>query len=120
MTYSIDFRKKVLETRAKEKLSLTEISIRFRIGRASVVRWIARIESQKTRNRPPSKINMKALMDDIEAYPDAFQYERAARFGVSRMGIKHAMKRLGVTYKKNPKSPKERSRKKICILPTSC
>lgn len=43
---------------------------------------------------------------DIELYPDAYQYERTARLGVSAMGIWHALRRLGVTYKKTLKHPK--------------
>lgn len=119
MAYSIDFRKKVLETREKEKLSFMEIAVRFGVGKTTVVRWTQRLEAKKTRNRPPSKINMDALKIDIEAYPDAFQYERAERFGVSRTGIKHALRRLGVTYKKNSKSSQGGLRKKICILPAN-
>ncbi|QVL56579.1 MAG: hypothetical protein KFB95_05510 [Simkaniaceae bacterium] len=32
--------------------------------------------------------------------PEAYQYERAKKFGVTQNGIWHAMKRLHVTYKK--------------------
>ena len=37
---------------------------------------------------------MQALVDDIKRYHDAYQYERAARFGVSKSVIQHALKRL--------------------------
>ena len=43
---------------------------------------------------------MDALARDVEAYPDAYQYERAARLGVSIRCVGYALKRLGVTYKK--------------------
>jgi len=101
----------------KESLSFAKVAKRFGIGIASIVRWTENIESKKTRNKPATKIDMEALKRDIEAYPDAYQYERANRLNVSRMGISHALKRLGVTYKKNPKSSTSQSRKTICFLP---
>jgi hypothetical protein len=41
-----------------------------------------------------------------EDYPDAYQYERAARFGVCPKAIWYALGRLGVTYKKALRHPK--------------
>ena len=35
------------------------------------------------------------------ATPDAYQYERAVRLGVSQRAIGNALKRLGISYKKN-------------------
>ena len=75
------------------------------------------LEPQIHRYKPATKIDMKALKRDIEEHPDAYQYERAKRFGVTRYGIWHAMKRLGVSYKKNPKTSQSMSRKTICVLP---
>ena len=48
---------------------------------------------------------MEALAEDVKTYPDAYQYERANRLGVSSSGIGHALKRLGVSYKKNARPP---------------
>ena len=87
MTYSLDFRQKVLSVKAKHKLTFVEVSKRFQVGINSVVRWSKKIESQKTRNKPATKINMEALKKDIEAYPDAYQYERAERLKVSQKGL---------------------------------
>ncbi len=100
MTYSRDFREKVLSIKEEETLSFAKIAKRFGVGKASVVRWTKNIDSKKTRNKPATKIDMEALKKDVEAYPDAYQYEHAKRLNVSRMGIAHALKRLGVTYKK--------------------
>ena len=49
---------------------------------------------------------MEALKRDVEGYPDAYQFERAKRLGVSRQGIWYALKRLGVSYKKTLRHPK--------------
>ncbi len=118
MTYSLDFRQKVLRVRAKEKLTFIETAKRFDIGLASLVRWSKDIIPQKTRNKPATKIDMEALKKDIEAYPDAYQYERAERLGVSKVCIWYALKRLKVTYKKNSQASQSGSRKTICILPS--
>lgn len=119
MTYSRDFREKVLFIKEKENLSFAKTAKRFGVGKESIVRWAKNIESKKTRNKPTIKIDMEALQKDIEVYPDAYQYERAKRFSVSRMGISHALKRLGVSYKKNPQPSPGEFRKTICVLPNS-
>jgi transposase len=117
MTYSLDFRKKVLQVKTEEKLSYEETVKRFQIGKTTLVRWHSKLEPQIKRNKPATKIDMEALQRDIELYPEAYQYERAQRFEVSQKGIYEALKRLGVTYKKNAKTSQGRSRKTICILP---
>lgn len=119
MTYSRDFREKVLSIKDKESLSFAKVAKRFDIGIASIVRWAKNIDSKKTRHKPATKIDMEALKKDIEAYPDAYLYERAKRLNVSRMGVAHALKRLGVTYKKNSQSSPSEFRKTICLLPNS-
>ena len=119
MTYSRDFREKVLLIKEKESLSFARIAKRFGIGIATVVRWAKNIESKTTRNKPATKIDMDALRRDVEAYPDAYQFERAHRLNVSKTGIGYALKRLGVTYKKNSQSSPSKSRKTICIPPSS-
>ena len=50
---------------------------------------------------------MVALARDVVAHPDAWQYERARRFGLSAQGIHYALRRLGVTCKKNAHASKE-------------
>lgn len=116
MTYSLDFRKKVLEIKEKEGLGLEETADRFGIGRSSISRWLNNLEPQKTRNKPATKIDMEALAKDVELYPDAYQYERAERLGVKTRTVCGALKRLKVTYKKKPKTSKS-SRKRTACLP---
>lgn len=117
MTYSLDFRKKVLQIKQEEGLTCKEVSERFKIGIMSVVRWGKRLEAQTKRNKPAVKIDMEALQTDIKSHPDAYQYERAERLGVSHRTIGYALKRLGVTYKKNPAASKSEFRKTFCLLP---
>lgn len=117
MTYSVHFRKKVLAIKDKEKLSFDAIAKKFNISRAAIFRWTKNIEPQKNRDRKPTKIDIEVLRRDIELYPDSYCYERAARLGVSSTGIRKAKRRLGVTYKKNLKTPESGSRTKVYILP---
>lgn len=116
MTYSLDFRLKVLSVKEKEGLSFAKTAERFCVGLASVVRWSQKPEPQTNRYKPPIKINMEALKQDILLYPDAYQYERAERLHVSATGIWHALKRLGVTYKKNSSTSQGGLRKTLCFL----
>ena len=115
MTYSIDFRRKVIAVREKEGLTIAEVAARFCIGIATVVRWLKRVEPQRTRVKPATKIDRIALARDVREYPDAFQHERAARLGVSQKGIGHALRRMNITYKKNTEPSKGGRRRTACL-----
>ena len=116
MTYSLDFRLRVLSVKKKKNLSFSETAELFGVGVTSLVRWVKKPEPQTHRHKPATKLNMDALKEDIQLYPDAYQYERAERLGVSSMGIWHALKRLNVTYKKNALTSQGRSRKACYFL----
>ena len=115
MTYSLDFRQKVLSIKAQEKLTGVETAVRFGIGVASITRWDKQIEPQRTRSKPATKLDMDALKQDVDNYPDAYQYERAARLGVSQRAIGNALKRLKISYKKNTVAS-ESGRKRTAYL----
>jgi len=119
MTYSLDFRKKVLQVREKENLSMHEVARRFDVGVASVMRWCNNIEPKKNRNKSATKIDMEALKADIEKYSDAYLKERALRLKVSHNCIWRALRRLNVSYKKNSTASQGRSREAYYILPNS-
>jgi len=114
MTYSVDFRRKVLAIKEQENLTFEEAAARFGVGKASLVRWNARLEPCRTRHKPAAKLGDEALRRDVELYPDAFLYERAARLGASQQGVCAALKRLGVGRKKktlsHPKADEEARR----------
>lgn len=115
MTYSLDFRRHILKIKAEEQLSYDETSLRFKISKSSLVRWNKGLEPKKTRNKPATKIDMDALKADVMIYPDSYYHERAKRLGASKTGIYWALKRLGVTYKKNIVPSKSRRRKAIIV-----
>ena len=116
MTYSLDMRKKVLKVRQEEGLSMAKVAKRFDVSLVSVMRWSKTLESITKRNKPATKIDMEALKRDVEVHPDAYLKERAERLKVSHNCVWHALKRLNVTSKKNPKSPKGGFRKTLCFL----
>jgi len=101
MAYSIDFRRKVMEIKDRDGLSFEKAALRFGISESSVFRWSKRLEPCRTRNMPATKIDPAELARDTEKYPDAFQHERAQRFGCSQRGIGAALKRLKISRKKN-------------------
>ena len=110
MTYSIDFRKKVLSIKQQDQLTFAETAQQFGVGQATVVRWSQHIEPKPTRNQPTVKLNWEALAQDVEEHPDSYQYERAVRFGVSRQGIAYALKPLKRSRKKNLPTSQSQSR----------
>lgn len=116
MTYSVQFRKKVLKLQSSGE-SFINLSKRFKISTTTISRWKKELTPKVFRNKQPTKIDTEVLKKDIEDYPDSYSYERAKRLGVSASGIKHAKKRIGVSYKKNTKSSESGSRKKVYILP---
>ena len=97
MTYSIDFRKKVLAIKEQEHLTFSAVSKRFGVGQASVVRWSQDIEPKRTRNQPTTKLHWETLVQDVKEPPDSYQYERAARVGVSPPGLADAFKPLKIS-----------------------
>ena len=100
MTYSIDFRRKVLEIKERDDMTFEKVASRFGVSKSSVSRWMKRLEPCRNRNKPATKIDMGLLERDIELYPDSYQYERAKRFGCSQRGIGEALKRLKISRKK--------------------
>ena len=111
MCYSLDFRQKVLSVRAKDNLTLSATAQRFDVGMASIARWLKRIEPKSTRDKPAVKINMQSLQEDLDKDKDSYYFERAKRLNVSTSCVFYAMKRLGVSYKKNSTASKGRQGK---------
>ena len=77
MGYSIDFRRQVFKVKQKDQLTFQELSDRFGVPIRTFFRWQNRIEAKTKRNKPSTKIDMKALRKDVEDNPNHFQYELA-------------------------------------------
>jgi len=104
--YSLDFRLRVMAYKQKHKLTFEQTAKHFEISLRSLFRWSKKIEPCTTRNKPATKVDMQKLSEDVEAFPDAYQHERAVRLGVSKSAIYYALKRLNITFKKNVKTSK--------------
>ena len=115
MTYSIDFRRKVLEVKEREDLSFEKTAARFGVAKSSVQRWTECPEPCRTRNKPATKIDMDLPAQHVDLYPDAYQHERAERFGCSQRGIGEALKRLEISRKKNAFASEGRRGETLCI-----
>ena len=116
MTYSLDFRKKILLVRKRDKLTFEQVADRFCVGVASVVRWANNPDVKPYVRVKHRKIDPALLALDVEEYPDAYQFERAERFGVCQKAIWQALRRLEVTYKKSFKAP-EGGRRQPAMFP---
>lgn len=116
MLYSLSFRRRALRVQEQESLTNQQTADRFGVGIATIARWRQRIEPKPyPKGRKGGKLDMEQLREDVQAYPDDYQYERAARFGVFPRTIGRALKRLGVTYKKNTASSTGRRRQAACF-----
>ena len=116
MSYSISFRRHVLRVKDVEGLSFARTADRFSVGIASVKRWSKRLEPKPCARKRPRKLDPEKLAQDVCDHPDAYQYERAARFGVTQKAIWQALRKLGVTYKKSVTAP-EGERRQTARLP---
>ena len=114
--YTISFRRKVLDIRKAEGLTLSQTAERFHVAVNTIFLWTKRLAPKLKRDKPATRLDMEALKRDVTAYKDAFYYERAKRLGVSRSAIGEGLKRLGVTYKKKPAASKG-ERRRTAILP---
>ncbi len=87
MTYPISVRRHVLAVKARGGLIFSETAERFSVGIASLVRWSSKIKIKPYERQKGLKIDLEALAQDVCDHPDAYQYERAARFGVTPKAI---------------------------------
>jgi transposase len=111
MTYSIDFRKQVLRS-IKDGMTIREAAIFYELSTSTIHSWQQDLVPKITRNKSPTKIPNEALLKDVEQYPDDYMYERAQRLGCSKSGIESALKRLGISQKKDLRASKSLSTQK--------
>lgn len=114
MTYSIDLRKQVLLS-IKDGMTIREAAIFYQLSTSTIHSWQQDLVPKTTRNKAPTKIPNEALLKDVEQYPDDYMYERAQRLGCSKSGIESALKRLGISQKKELRTSKSVSDKKSSV-----
>ena len=100
MTYSLDFRRQVLKS-LDEGMTFVQAAEFYNLSPTTIQNWKRRVHSKITRQTKPYKIPDDVLLNDVKEYPDDYQYERARRLNCSKTGIYHALKRLGISQKKD-------------------
>ncbi len=101
MAYSLDLRKRVVDY-VENGGSISKAAKRFKVGRATIYRWLGREDLQATKGkRRQRKLDWPALEKDIRENPDARLIDRAKKFGVRPSAICYALSEMGITRKKN-------------------
>jgi transposase-like protein len=104
MRYTKELRQKVLSMKAKNGWTFQKTAEHFEICIRTLFRWSKCIEIKK-RKEYKTKINIELLKKDVELYPDAYQYERAKRLGVSDVCVLKNLRKLKISYKKKLNPP---------------
>ena len=113
--YGISTIKKILFSKDREKLSIRKTAQRFCLSPNTVFKWNKGLMPKSKRICKARKLDMEALKEDVNKYPDLYQYERAKKFKVSQNCIHKGLKRLCVSYKKNLQTSKGKRRKAYII-----
>lgn len=101
MTYSIDFRKKVVAF-VKTGGGQAEAARHFDISLWCVRDWLARKDLQPQQKGVPRqrKLDKDAVRAHVRDYPDALLRERAVHFGVRLSSMGEALQQMKLTRKK--------------------
>ena len=75
--YPLQMRKKVLEIKKKEKISIVSAAKRFGISPTTVFKWTKRLEAKKAREKTSSKNRYEGIARRCQRESNAYQYERA-------------------------------------------
>jgi transposase len=113
--HSIDLRERVIATYVEGGVSYEEVATRFRIGRATVDRWLRRHREtgsvaplpHRSGNRPKvDEMGLVLLRELVEAKPDAtlkelsIAYRERTAVTLALCMVHRALARLGMTRKK--------------------
>jgi transposase len=111
MTYSVDFRKKVVGC-VKDGSSQAEAARRFAVSLWCVRDWLGRKDLGACQKGVPRqrKLDKAALEARVRAYPDATLQEHATHCGVDRSTVGKALKRLTITRKKRHSNTRNANR----------
>ncbi len=113
--YSADSLAQVIKNVINKDMNIREACTFYNISKTALQRWLENPSIKQTRDKPPSKIPNEALLKDVAQHPDDYMYERAQRLGCSKSGIEIALKRLGISQKKDLGTSKSVSNKKSDI-----
>ncbi|MCP4852503.1 MAG: hypothetical protein GY900_12335 [Actinomycetia bacterium] len=106
MSYSLDFRKSVIENIESGK-SWNEVLKTFSIHRSTLDRWLKKsriegsLEDAPRRSYGVRKIDSTLLLESLEKNSEATLVELAREFDCWPHAIHRRLKKLGITRKKN-------------------
>ena len=123
MSYSKDYKKRTIEYR-QERHTLKETHKTFKVWTSTIQRWEKRLKEtgdleKKELHRSFRKIDPEKLKKYVKEHPDAYQSEMAEVFGCSESGIRYALKRYGITRKKDNLLSGAKSRKSSSVQGTN-
>ena len=99
MSYSVDLRERVVNY-VRNGGSPTEASRLFKVGRATLYRWLGAPDLQpKPAKERRRKLDKAALAAHVRDFPEALLRDRAAHFGVAINAIWVALKKLSIAKK---------------------
>jgi transposase len=110
MAYSKDFRERVIAYMA-EGHTFAELKEAFNIYPTRYYAWLrllsetGGLDTRPIPGRPPS-IDIGLLRAAVKEKPDAYLKELAKPFGCSAVAVHYALKKIGITYKKNAALPR--------------
>jgi len=104
MSYSKDVRR-LVEKHVAGGGSKSEAARIYGVSRATVYLWLGygkkRLKGIKPGPKHNRKVDARKLLAAIDARPDVRIWELGLQFGVHESTVSYALKRLGVTRKKN-------------------
>ena len=99
MSYSIDYRRRVVEFVEQGGRKSEAVRI-FKVSRATIYNWLGRADlNPKARGPCDRKLKKEELAIHVEKHPDALLRERAVHFGVATSTVCMAMKKLNIRKK---------------------
>src|SRR5512147_173596 len=107
MRCSNDLRQRVIAF-VRGGASKAEAAHRFQVSRGSVYHWLNAADAlsyQKPGPKQGRRLDWEALRRQVEQQADLTLQERARQFGVSHHWIWNALRKLGLTRKKNDRVP---------------
>lgn len=105
MSYDTKYRRRAIEY-WNDGHTKKETAIVFKVNPDTLQNWKNQLKETgklepKKRRETWRKINPEKLKEYVKEYPDAYLREIAEEFGCSDVAVIKAMRRLGLTRKKN-------------------
>ena len=105
MSYDIKYRQRVIDYMS-EGHTEKETAETFKVSKATLWKWKSKLKetgslTPKKRKETWRKVNPGDLKEYLEQNPDAYLKEIGVHFGCTDVAIFKAIRRLGITRKKN-------------------